>query len=511
MKTTIKLFSIVLWGLLITFAEIAPAQNYKAVKTDASYYFIDSASLEIIVGRIDSVASTGDETNYWAMRQIRQTDYSCFIPTGASWLGDITTEKPNGVFQFTLYPFSPPDSSDVFTIQSTSPIGGSWHFYNYHTINHYVEASVTQINEINFIGITDSVKTLSLQRKNASGQNIDDPINGQKILLSKNYGLIRLPKFDEFHTNLKFLDLCGKNNPVTGRTNLTFEEIFDFQPGDEFHTQYLYTPYVNYYPTDEGSVIQIILDKIESSSVDTVIYRIAECKNNIRRNGMSVPVYTRTIDTIMRQYILSDYNQLRSEPKEPYLLNDWMEYLSDNSMGMSANSFMYLTSIPWKLTDASGILWNWGSPDCWNYATFDDYGGSSFFYKGIGGPYYSWMGTNITFNYNKLVYYKKGSETWGTPLNCDSLLQVGTEEYDIKEDVKFYPNPTTGKVTITLPAATKFPCELRLTDISGRVADKYILSSNTQFIDITNLKPGLYFARLVYENELMYIGKIMKQ
>ena len=134
------------------------------------------------------------------------------------------------------------------------------------------------------------------------------------------------------------------------------------------------------------------------------------------------------------------------------------------------------------------------------------------YYKGLGGPYTYCTGAfDPGTAENKLVYYKKGSETWGTPLNCDSLLHVGTEEYDIKESVKFYPNPTTGNVTITLPAATKFPCELRLTDISGRVADIFILRGNSQIIDITILKPGLYFARLLHGNELMYIGKIMKQ
>jgi hypothetical protein len=111
----------------------------------------------------------------------------------------------------------------------------------------------------------------------------------------------------------------------------------------------------------------------------------------------------------------------------------------------------------------------------------------------------------------EVIYYKKGSETWGTPLNCDSLLQVGTEEFDIKESVKFYPNPTTGKVTITFPPATIFPCELLLTDISGRVADKFILTSKTQPIDITNLKPGLYFARLTNDNGSRFIGKIIKK
>jgi len=235
MKTIFNFSFILFLNFLLINTLTISAQNFKAVKTDASYYYYDSVSKEIIAARIDSTAIAGSENQYFGMHQIRQTDYGCYIPNGASWLGDLVTESPNGVFKFILYPFSPSDSADIFTINSQALAGNYWHFYNYHSINEYVEAKVIQISLVTFIGISDTVKVISLQRKSVSGQNINDPINSQKILLSKNYGLIRLPKFDEFNTNLRFLDLCGKTNPITGRTNLAFEEIFDFQPGDEFH------------------------------------------------------------------------------------------------------------------------------------------------------------------------------------------------------------------------------------------------------------------------------------
>ena len=510
MKKSI-LKGILLFAFFTFSALTVSAQDYKALKTDASYYFIDSASLEIIVARIDSASITGSETNYWAMRQIRQTDYSCFIPTGASWLGDFVSEKPNGVFQFTLYPFSPPDSSDIFTIESKSPIGGSWHFYNYHTINHYVEASVNEINETNFLGITDSVKIITLQRKNSSGQNIDDPINGQKILLSKNYGLIRLPKFDEFHTNLKFLDLCGKTNPVIGRTNLTFEEIFDFQPGDEFHISYDDTPYAFWYPKEVGFLIQNIIERIDGSNSDTVSYKIAECKTSTFTPGMGQYTTTNSTDTVIVKYIKNNYSVFSYDPKEPQILPGWVSELTENTMRLSATNALEKEGILWTLTNAIWPLWSDGTGFCWNYAIIDDYAKPEYYYKGLGGPYHYWMAAWTNTNFRKLVYYKKGSETWGTPLDCDSLLNVGTGEYGFKEDINFYPNPTTGIVTITLPPATKFPCELLITDISGRVIDKFIIYSNTQLIDITDFRPGLYFARLTNDNGSRFIGKIIKK
>ena len=511
MNSIIKYSGILLLAILSLNPRFSNAQNYEALKADANYYFFDSINMDIIVERIDSVALIGNETRYYGMKQIRQTDFGCFTPYGDSWMGEFVTKDVNGIFQFTLNPFSPAESSDIYMIRSKAIPGESWHFYNYHSNNHYLEAKVTEISVMNFIGITDSVKTITLQHKDASGQTVNDLVNGQKILLSKNFGLIRTPKFDDFNNHLTFLDICGKTNPNTGRTNLTFEEIFDFQPGDEFHSQYLYTPYVYYYPTEEGSVIQTILEKITENSPDTVMYRIAECKTNIHKSGMSAPVYSHTFDTIIKQFSLTDYKELVNEPKEPYILNEGMEYLSDNNMGISANSFMNLQGIPWKFTNASGILWTWNSPDCWNYATIDEYTPACFFYKGLGGPYYSWMGFNITFNYNKLVYYKKSSETWGTPLNCDSLMQVGIIEYPQNHRIKIYPNPTSGLLTVSMPVNVLVPCKLEIVDLSGRIVLGFTMTQQTQSFDISELPSGLYSYKLSSTNGDVFRGKIIRQ
>jgi len=84
MKTLFNLSCILLLNFLLINTLRTSAQNFKAVKTDASYYYYDSVSKEIISARIDSTAISGSENQYFGMRQIRQTDYDCFIPNGAS-------------------------------------------------------------------------------------------------------------------------------------------------------------------------------------------------------------------------------------------------------------------------------------------------------------------------------------------------------------------------------------------------------------------------------------------
>lgn len=509
LKTSVK----VLLVFLSLTSEIISAQNYKAIKTDASYYFYDSTSMEIIAERIDSIALVGNETHYYAMRQIRYTDYSCFIPNGASWMGDVAIEKPGRIFQFVLYPFSPSDSADVFTIKCNALVGESWHFYNYHNTNHYVEATVNQAVPSNFIGISDSVKTITLQRKDASAQNVNDPINGQKILLSKNYGLIRLPKFDEFNTNQKFIDLCGKTNPETGITNLTFKETFDFQPGDEFHIVYDDNPYAYFYPKENGSIIQHIIERIALSNEDTLCYKIAECKTKTLSMGINQTTTTNTYDTIIVKYINTYFIDLGYEPREPFFNLYWLGGMSDAEMGLSATNIMSFSGIPWKFTFAHGYLVQGLNPDwqCWQPAIVDDYLPQYFYYKGLGGPYYSRMAIGTTISYRKLVYYKKGSETWGTPLNCETLLHVGLAENLKNQETSIYPNPTLGIITVSCPANWEFPCRLEIFDLSGRTAVEYTVNYQKQTFDLSAFPTGLYSFKLTSADSDVFHGKFIRQ
>jgi hypothetical protein len=220
MKTIIRLFTISLWGILIISAAIAPAQNYKAVKTDASYYFYDSSLNDMIAIKIDSIAMSGDDILYFNFPQIRPNDDSfCHIPDGASWLGDPVTEKPGGIFLFRTIDSQSGNQTDTMVIKTQSSLNETWKFSNFPYSNDYIEAQVTAIVNMTFLGLVDSVKIISLTRKDVSGLVVPDAINNEEIRLSKNYGLIRLPKFDDFNEYIRFYEITGKTNPETGNTN----------------------------------------------------------------------------------------------------------------------------------------------------------------------------------------------------------------------------------------------------------------------------------------------------
>jgi len=509
MRSIIRLSCILLLGLSITTAKIANSQNYEAVKADASYYFYDSTSQEILVARIDSTAISGSETQYFGMRQIRQTDYGCYNIDGASWLGDEVVEKPDGTYVFTIYPFSPGDSAQTYRIQTLAGLGQSWNFYNYHFINHHIEANVTGIVIKPFLEFTDSVKVITLTRKDALGQVVADPVNSQKIILSKNYGLIRLPKFDDLLYLNKFYDIVGKTNPETGITNLNTMQIFDFEKGDEFHTVYYDRYFSIPYPETTISTIMKVLSKMPDPNSSSVTYEFEQCQSSCYKLSDTNSTITYRFDTISQTYSTQLTPEFETEPLEPVMLssNNW---IIKTTMGLSTDPLFPFPNKPYKAIP-SLEAYSFYSQECYMPVMLDGCLTSIYYFKGLGGPYYNCNEISWGPSWNLLKYYKKGSETWGTPLDCDSLLQVGLPEYHKNLSINIYPNPTTGVITVSIPSVNHFPCRLEIFDLSGRKASEFTMIQQIESFELSNLPQGLYSVKLTSALGEVFRGKIIRQ
>ncbi|NOU20054.1 MAG: T9SS type A sorting domain-containing protein [Bacteroidales bacterium] len=74
--------------------------------------------------------------------------------------------------------------------------------------------------------------------------------------------------------------------------------------------------------------------------------------------------------------------------------------------------------------------------------------------------------------------------------------------------IKVFPNPTTGKIFFNYPDKYNLNIKIDIIDINGRI----ILSKspiNNQ-IDITNNKPGTYMYKIYFLNKIVSIGKLVK-
>jgi len=145
MKAILRLTGILLYVFISIAATSVLAQNYKAVKTDASYYFINTVINDIIAIRIDSVRFQNPDTLYYNFGQIRYSGEGCFTPYGTSWLGDPVIEMPDGTFLFKSINSDSDEAIDTLMIKTEAMLNEKWRFSGYPYSTDFIEAELIPI------------------------------------------------------------------------------------------------------------------------------------------------------------------------------------------------------------------------------------------------------------------------------------------------------------------------------------------------------------------------------
>ncbi len=237
----------------------------------------------------------------------------------------------------------------------------------------------------------------------------------------------------------------------------TVGEIYDFETGDIFH-------YEGKYYGEYKKAIYEITDKYYSTDNDTVYY-IRSYQRLWQYTGDTTWNYSSgtTTDT---------YSQLDS------LIND----------GEITNVY---------IDPQTGRITNQYSPcDC-EFLNFTE---------GLGLTYdYFWDG--IVIRDYKLVYYKKGEEEWGNPLN----LFTGIKKKDKQTNFEIYPNPALNSTNIDLTNCDKNFIRVNILSISGNIMESVSIENNKiNQIDLSGLESGVYIIEL-NTSDNKYYRKIIKQ
>ncbi|MBC8465654.1 T9SS type A sorting domain-containing protein, partial [bacterium] len=126
--------------------------------------------------------------------------------------------------------------------------------------------------------------------------------------------------------------------------------------------------------------------------------------------------------------------------------------------------------------------------------------------KGLGRTKDSWFAVWEHYSLN-LVYYKKGSETWGTPVATDCSTLVPVEEPPAPQtECSIYPNPASTHITVE----TQVPSQLSILNLNGLELLKQPITEPKTIIDISSLPNGVYFVRVMGEKTVR-VGKFIKQ
>lgn len=468
------------------------SQNFQTIRNDGIYLFSDTnGNVKSI--RIDSVASDGLDSVFCNFNSIRPNDlvYTCFTPYGASWMGKYIIVNPNG-FNFFFN-----SSNDTIKINTQASLLESWKCFSY--INgDYIEASVFAINYISFLGVTDSVKTINFQFKDSSGASLSHAINNYNIRLSKFHGLISTLEFFLFPDITSTFQIIGGPG-MQGKKNIAYSDVFDYNIGDEFHREF-YEGYFsgNYHATTKISICKII-NKYNVSQ-DSVTYTYTRCEKDITSIGSNTQINYFN-DTITSATVFANFNNLffNHLPEETIFSN------SNTEMSSLNMSFAFNNRLKKTLPISSGLYINNLGDSCWTEILFDGCWYNNSYIEGCGGPYYECY-SGIDQYYNKLLYYKKGNEVWGSPLNCaDILAGINNNAFQPIRQAQIFPNPVNVNSQLKIYDFTHNPFTLQIFNCLGTKVYEKNITQNETVLDLKSFSKGVYYY-VLYDN----IGNLTK-
>jgi hypothetical protein len=422
--------------LLFFLVNILPAQNYQNICSPGITIYKDQNQY-FKAFRQDSVRIIGgNDTIFYSYRTIRDSSsyFTCRDTTNGDALGRIILKKNNGWFYFFNM------KNDTIKLNSQASLNEAWK-YCLLPGNCYLQAMVTNVITDSILGMTDQVKVISFQAKDAANSNISSIFNQKQIKLSQHYGLTKI--YDIYWTPFDTLNLVliGKTVPLLGVQPFKWADIYNFEVGDEFH--YYDHQTFNGSTTVYSKAINRILGKTVYGNSDSVYYQVEECKKTWYPHPP--PNTVEVHDTVLQKY-------------------NFVQMSTDHAIGLLPNEFSGLTAVTRTYSEYNnrqvqilnyngyGMGWN-GSEYCY-MNPFEVWGPIYYYVPGLGQTkwIYEYADLTVYGYYSDLVYYKKGSETWGTPVATDCFILLSTENEVIPQEpsLEVFPNPIESEARILL-------------------------------------------------------------
>jgi hypothetical protein len=473
--------------MFMLFFPILSAQHYQTVYSDRIAYFNNPAG-NVKCIRIDSVTHENDSV-FFLFNNIQQMDYDCYTPYGPSWIGEKVIVRDSMNLFFNL-------KNDTIQIKTNALPDESWIAYELADSTKII-ARVIDFDTLSFLGLIDSVKTIGFQVYDKTMTAVDHVVNDLTIVISKNFGLVKTVNFVQFpnykysfqYEPLEVFDLIGLSKPAVGIQNLTWFEVFDFQPGDEIHTTY--NSNIIMCSGFEESISSRTIDKYISrfNYADSIVYEIDQ--EHLYQETHPNDTIEYTHDTV--RMVITPNPSFDKLPGEP-VISDGEAYAYKMTNG---------THIEKTSPTQTEKIWGTGN-SCWTNCCYD--GGVSWcnYYKGLGGY---WSSDDnylcIGSSQSQFVYYKKGDKTWGTP-----LVIADIPDADESPDIEIYPNPAIDRIWIKMTSSS-LPAAFEIIDLSGKTLLQKEIDTELTPVKIGDELHGFYLYRIIKKSEIIHYGKLL--
>jgi hypothetical protein len=479
------LLTIFIVGLLFS---VAYAQDFQPVNSGREAYFSFNGTFSFL--KIDSVKTTDGDSVFYPSRSLENVDYRCYSRFAPSWAGSKIITRNDGTNIYFNH------NNDSIVIKTKAKRNEKWTAYQI-ADSITIVAEVTECRYDSVLGLDDSVKTIRFQVLDSAANPVDDPINQMQLLLSQRYGWKEALNFNLFpnleaeyfpYQYFQTCELIGLSNPKVGRQNLTWFEVYDFDPGDVLHA---YETHFNCcgVPTCEMLHLRIIYTYLDRADYpDSIVYHVSR-EMHKKFTNFSDSIRTEVFHDTIRE-VIRPYPEFDILSGEPVLFGD----------GSHISLVYQYKELGVECKDFFAYLNKYENDSCWAMMITDG-GVSSGYLKGLGGGYYDYNEI-CTRSLCELQYYKKGKNEWGTPFNF-----TGVETLRTSNEMKVYPNPASETVYIETNGAAA-PVTFELFSADGSRVMKEELPDGNRPIDVSRLNPGLYFYTITVENGQRSSGKV---
>jgi hypothetical protein len=486
--------------LLVVFLPIfVHSQDFQNICSPQTTYY-KSPGYGLKAFRRDSTVITGmNDTTFYSYRTILNLDgTACKDTIGGSVMGRKVFKRDDGWFYF----FN--RGNDTIFLNSQGVTGTTWKFCNLPN-SCYLQAEITSIVMDSVLGNLDQVKIITLQAKNNLNINIPHFFNQKQIRLSKNYGISKMYDLYLMPNDTVPYTLCGKTFLSLGIQNLKWKDIYNYNEGDIFHYSGIWN---SQYGGGSWNKIYRVLSKAVYGNNDSVEYKMEHCE---RVSSGYPPAITNTFDTITVKYNWALYD----------LNYSFINRLPDEFVHSGAFSDRYFQNINafngrhLKGRDINKYHYA-SAQNCWG---FYGYGGTPVYtynyVEGLGQTYYSYYvipELQPTSAHENLVYFKKGTETWGTPVTttCNTLVPVDDKLLLPEVHVLVFPNPITSRSTISLINLdlSSHP-EIFMMDLYGRIVFHTLVQKSEVVFDRQGVPAGIYILRVTSNDGVVRNKKII--
>ncbi|MCB9256012.1 MAG: T9SS type A sorting domain-containing protein [Chitinophagales bacterium] len=456
--------------LFLCFVFISFGQNWLPIDTAKDYNFTIGDG-ELIMRTISTEKS--NDTIFF--ETVLDSCYSCSY---SSYPDTFLLKQPDFLGFYMLNSFDTSYSfygRDTFTIKTNASLGASWAYGSGRT------ATVIGEGVQSFDAQVDSIKTIWLG-------------GGDTLVLAKEHGLVRFPCL----WRNKLYQQIGIEE-IYGAQDLSFWDIYNFEPGDILQYRYRRSvdnevyltfrkveilfkeqglDYLGYYVFVQSNYNQTAL----TPYMDTVIFNFKDLSNLRIGSGITDTVNLPFVNSYNKAYVSSFYSYdvdnsavktLESNPRysSELLATYYVQELGDSLCVTDNIHFRFKAEYKAGLGQTSFQKW----------------------YLDSG-------------NTNQLIGYYKGIDTVGT-IYPDEFYVGINDGPNINEMIKFYPNPIQDNLWIEVFNNDELLIEFR--NVFGQIIWSREIEESAQ-VDLSNLPKGIYFLQACTQGYSCASAKLIK-